>query len=335
MGNIDELSKKRWLFVGGKGGVGKTSSSCAIALALASKTHKVLLISTDPAHNLSDAFGQKFGHLPQKVKDIDNLSCIEIDPSRAVSGLFSSSTGSQLPNSIETGFSAEKTPNKGILRKVLSGFPGIDEAVTFHILMSDKSLDEYDKIVFDTAPTGHTLKFLSLPATLDAGIEEVLKLESSLGPIFSLLKTFTQSTNLANNNEGDPTGDLLDLADGNMFAKLRNIKTSIGEIKKVFTNHELTTFICVSIPEMLSLYETERLIQGVKKHGIGCDMIIINQIISGGSCKTCNVRGKIHKSFIEQFDILYGDEFKLVKIPVMDFEVRGPSNLEKLGEFIN
>lgn len=160
---VDASSGLRWVFVGGKGGVGKTTTACSLALRLAAVRRSVLLISTDPAHNVSDAFRQKVGRHPTKVEGVDNLFAMEVDPTPD-------------PAEIEQAGAAG-----GLLTDLAGSVPGIDEAMSFaEVLKLVQSLD-YETVVFDTAPTGHTLRLLHLPDALEQGLGKLLGMTQGLG----------------------------------------------------------------------------------------------------------------------------------------------------------
>ncbi|KAH3665562.1 hypothetical protein OGAPHI_003749 [Ogataea philodendri] len=304
----------KWIFVGGKGGVGKTttSSSVSIQLALNNPNKNYLLISTDPAHNLSDAFDQKFGKEARVVEGISNLSCMEIDPSSSLEE-FVASNGTGLD---------QNDPLNGMMSEVTGSIPGIDEAFSFMEVLKhiknqkneDSSVIKYDTIVFDTAPTGHTLRFLQLPSTLEKLLGKFNEISGRLGPLLNMMG-------------GDQKTE--------MFNKLAEIKAQVTEVNKQFQDPDLTTFICVCISEFLSLYETERLIQDLTKYHMDVNSIVVNQLLfaEGDDCKRCASRWKMQRKYLDQMDELYED-YHLVKMPLLGSEIRGVKNLKLFSKFL-
>ncbi|KAB5554903.1 anion-transporting ATPase-like domain-containing protein [Coniochaeta sp. 2T2.1] len=304
----------RWIFVGGKGGVGKTTTSCSLAIQLAKVRRSVLLISTDPAHNLSDAFSQKFGKEARLIDGFTNLSAMEIDPNGSIQDLLA---GQGEDNNADVGGMG------GMMQDLAFAIPGIDEAMSFaEVLKQVKSLS-YETIIFDTAPTGHTLRFLQFPSVLEKALAKVSQLSTQYGP---LLNGFLGS------NGTLPNGQNLN----EMMEKLETLRQTISEVNTQFKDENLTTFVCVCIPEFLSLYETERMIQELASYGIDTHTIVVNQLLfpkAGSDCEQCNARRRMQKKYLDQIEELY-DEFNVVKMPLLVEEVRGKEKLEKFSEML-
>ncbi|PFH38662.1 arsenite-activated ATPase family protein [Besnoitia besnoiti] len=257
-GSLKELLETpslRWIFVGGKGGVGKTTTSCAVAAQLAKRRESVLIISTDPAHNISDAFTQKFSNTPSLVNGFENLYAMEIDSSYQETLDFQ--LGS-LPGEGNAAFNLTS-----LLPEMLQAVPGIDEALSFAELMQSVQSMKYSVIVFDTAPTGHTLRLLAFPDLLERGLKKLSTFKDKIQSAIQMLNAVSGKQ----------------IQEQDFAAKIENLKAVTTSVREAFQDPAHTTFVCVCIPEFLSVYETERLVQELAKQRIDCSNIVVNQVL--------------------------------------------------------
>lgn len=176
-----------FFFFTGKGGVGKTSIACAAAVQLATEGRRVLLVSTDPASNVGQVFGVSVGNRITPIPAVPNLSTLEIDPQAAAQAYRDRIVGpvkGVLPESIVKGIEEQLS---GACTTEIAAF---DE---FTALLVDPALtEEFDHIIFDTAPTGHTIRLLQLPGAWSGFLEEGKGDASCLGPLAGLAKQRTQ-----------------------------------------------------------------------------------------------------------------------------------------------
>jgi len=336
--NVVDQESLNWIFVGGKGGVGKTTTSCCLAVQLSKVRPSVLVVSTDPAHNLSDAFGQKFGREPLKVNGFDNLYCMEVD-----------SSGEQEWEAVEAAQAAQGVAPDGlesgvgsIMKDLMTSVPGIDEAMAFAELMKMVQDMNYSTIVFDTAPTGHTLRLLSFPKTMESAIGKLLDLKNRFSGLLTQVTAFMG----AGGQEGVEA----------MIQKLEQLKSLIDQVHNQIRDPEKTTFVCVCIPEFLSIYETERLVQELSKNEIDTHNVVVNQVLfpnkdaedlvewySDAKAKLPEeaqqligktiARKRMQDRYISQIFELYED-FHIILMPLLDNEVRGVAALDSFSALL-
>jgi arsenite-transporting ATPase len=281
----------KYLFFSGKGGVGKTTMASATAIHYATEGKKTLIVTTDPASNLADVFEQAIGHKITPVNGIKNLSTMEIDPDEATKEYKEKIIGpfrEIMPNDVLASINEQ-----------LSG-PCTTEMASFDRFIDFMETDEYDVIVFDTAPTGHTIRLLELPVDWSKHIEESAKGsgQTCLGPVQSI----------------------------------QDSKDKYDRATALLKDLGRTTFIFVMRPEELSLYETLRASKELETIGIKSGELIINGILPE---EVCDIEF-FKRKYDSQQKVIYQTENVIEKpkryMLLWDNEVKGVESLKSVAE---
>ncbi len=280
----------RYLFFSGKGGVGKTTMACATAIHYAMEGKKTLIVTTDPASNLADVFEQEVGHKITPINGVPNLWAMEIDPDVATK---------EYKERIIGPF-REVMPEDVIasLEENLSG-PCTTEMASFDRFIDCMEGDEYEVIVFDTAPTGHTIRLLELPVDWSRHIEESAKGsgQTCLGPVQSI----------------------------------QDSKDKYDRATALLKDPARTAFIFVMRPEELSLYETLRASRELETIGIRSGELIVNGVLSEDVCDSTFFKKKYYaqQSIIRQTEKTIAQSKRFMSL--RDNEVRGVSALKDIA----
>ena len=305
------MRKTEYYFFSGKGGVGKTSMASATALWFSKQNKKTLIISTDPAHSLSDSFGKKIGGNIKKLGK--NLYAVEIDPEKAVEEYKKKFMPEIEKAEFLKSFELEDTFD------IAGTTPGIDEIASFDKFLQYMDSDEYDVIIFDTAPTGHALRFLSLPDVLDSWIGKMIKIRMRLSGISNLMKKILP---FGNPEEDSSSG----------IEHLEEIKKRIEKAKSILSDSERTSYNIVMIPELMSIYESERSLKILEKYGIPVKNIIVNQIIPENSrCEFCKNRNKQQKDRLKMIRKKF-KKYTIIEVEMFKHEVQGMKMLLELAK---
>ena len=297
---------------GGKGGVGKTSMAAATALHFANKGKKTLIISTDPAHSLSDSFETKIGGEIRKIKK--NLYSVEIDPKKAMAEYKEKITPHMEKMDFLKGLGLEDTFD------FAGNTPGIDEMAAFDKFLQYMQSRDYDVIIFDTAPTGHTLRFLSLPDILDSWVGKMISIRLKFSGIINTFRKILPF--------GEPEENEKKLGTEQLDA----IKERIEVARKILSDRERTHFNLVMIPEAMSTYESERSLKILNEYGIPVETIIVNQIIpKNDKCPFCREKRRIQQERLNDIRKRFNG-YKILCVPLHKEEVKGFDMLEKVGK---
>ncbi|MEF8812666.1 MAG: ArsA family ATPase [Halovenus sp.] len=257
---------------GGKGGVGKTTMAAASGVDLASEGHETLVVSTDPAHSLADAVGTSVGGDPTELRE--NLWAVEVDPQTGIDRYWSlfEVLASDLADA------GLRLDEEEIASLFTSGvMPGSDELAALEGLATYLDADRWDRIVFDTAPTGHTLRLLDLPSVMDQGAAAALDLRDQVRRKVNAARTMMFGP-MARRGTDEPDD----------FTELRD---RMARTRGALRDADRTSFRVVTVPERMVVRETERLVDKLRAFEIPVTTLVVNRVITdAGECDRCRAR---------------------------------------------
>jgi len=275
------------LFFTGKGGVGKTSTACATAMTLADQGKKIMLVSTDPASNLQDVFNTTLNNKGVEIDEVPNLVVANFDPEEAAKEYKESVVGpyrGKLPDVVIKNMEEQLS---GSCTVEIAGFNEFSNFIT-----DDKVKNEFDHVIFDTAPTGHTLRMLQLPSAWSNFISESKHGASCLGQL----------------------------------AGLEDRKEIYKNAVKTLSNGDLTTLILVSRPENSPLKEAERASKELQDIGVNNQILVINGVLKNPDDELSNNifnKQKIALSNIPK----HLNNLETFEIPLRPYNITGIENL--------
>jgi arsenite-transporting ATPase len=303
--NMRKLIERRVLFFGGKGGVGKTTSASATALAASLAGKRVLLVSTDPAHSTSDIFEREIG--PEPVPLLPNLWGLEIDGAVEaqryvatvkdnIRGLF--------------GHHILKEANKQI--DLAASMPGAEEMALFERIGALMRGDDerFDLIIFDTAPTGHTLRLIRMPELMEAWIRALSKSRQAMLGI-----------------EQDDKTDPVLITLGNRLEALREFRAQL-------LSPRVSAFVLVLVAERLPIEETSRAIEQLGEAGVNIGGLVVNRVLPATSPDPfLQARHAQEQVYLDEIDRRFA-KHSLVRVPQLPSDVHGVKTLEHLSRIL-
>jgi arsenite-transporting ATPase len=302
-----------FVLYGGKGGVGKTTVAAATGLKLAREGRETLVVSTDPAHSLADAVGTDLGGEPGAI--CERLWGVEVDPQAGVDryrALFESLAADFADAGI-------RLDDDALTELFTTGvMPGSDELAALEGLATTLDDDRWDRVVFDTAPTGHTLRLLELPAVMDRGVATALDLRDQVRRKVDTARTMLFGPMGARRRDG-----------ADEFSETRE---RMERVRDALRDPTRTEFRVVTIPETMAVRESERLVAKLREFAVPVTTLVVNRVIEDDcDCERCRGKRAVQTDALAALEGSLPD-LDLWTVPDEPGEVTGLTALERVGE---
>lgn len=292
----------KFVFFGGKGGVGKTTSSAAYAYHCANEGKKTLVVSTDPAHSLCDIFETPIGSEMKEIRK--NLYALEIDPEREsikyierIKANMKKSVSPVIISEIEKQLDAASVS------------PGSEESAIFDKLVEiiNEYGNDFEKIVFDTAPTGHTLRLLSLPELLGGWLDRLIEKRQKALKLIEMSNRKEKEKTM-----DDPVIEILSIR-----------KKNFERAREILIDKNMISFVFVLNAEKLPIEETKKAVKVLEKYKIPVDNLVVNRILPDvANDDFWKARKELEKKYLQEIFETFKNK-EIITIPLLNSDVRG------------
>ncbi len=302
------MFKQTLFHISGKGGVGKTTTALSLGIALAQKA-PTLVLSTDPAHSLADSLDQDLKSGIHAIAEVPNLSVLEIDAQAALAD-FKAQHRAELELLLDT---TTYLDEKDIDQMLALTIPGLDEVMSFKVLMDLIEAHQFTHYILDNAPTGHALRLLQFPELLDDWIKVMAQMRWKY--------RYVQQT-FKGKYTPDDADDLL-----------LSLKKMVKRTRKLLIDPQQSAFVLVSKPEAMILRETERLYQQLQTFGMPITHLILNNVMLSEEGSFCQQVKKEQAPYLKMTREKFEDlEIKVASL--QPYEIRGLDRLRQYSHEI-
>ncbi|ESS12243.1 MAG: arsenite-activated ATPase ArsA [uncultured archaeon A07HR60] len=277
-----------FVLYGGKGGVGKTTLAAATGMRSARSGARTLVVSTDPAHSLADAYECRVGETPTRISDDSQLYGLEINPRDRFRERYGDTFEELIGDAQSLGVDISEDDVSDVSERGL--VPGADELAVVDLFAEYDDHPDWEVVVFDTAPTGHTLRLLSLPDVMNTTVGKLISLKGGLSSVTNTVRGLIGSS-----------GD--DSRSGSSYSsKMDQMQSVMEDVSARLRDGRRTEFRAVTIPERMAIAETERLLTRLDETGISVESVLINKVLQDASedCPTCWPRYQNQLDIIEE-----------------------------------